>query len=358
MKKFLKLSVVALLLCSAAAFVSCSDDDEEDEAKAGIAQYENIRFGTAVTGKTIFKFYTVLPNNKVRYEQIKYGSYTSDVTSDYTEVKNADGTITLKLSNGVQKIKNADGSDASSGDEDITFDFSTGEDTPTLTSTYYERGEPVESTGQFTRVYSGIETLLKSTYLSAVSGKSISSSYNFNEDGTVLYKLIKYEKNYGYGNYKYTIYATKFLKSDADTNSALQYASVKLTDTNGEAISDLNTYVIHFVYAASETYNITKGTYANGGFQSSTTEQVSVTENTEPTSATAATDAGVDPAWIIVKISAENAGKIVISPVAASEDSKLTENTGTTTITLKSTSSTIQGGAATVSGTEYTLYTE
>ena len=190
MKKMLKFGLLALAALSVFSFSSCSEEDEEEkklsEAQSNLQSIIGVRFGTGVSTKAIFKYYTVLEGNKVRYEQTKFGSYTSDVTWNYTVTENEDGTITLNLSDGVQAVE-----DAAYGDEPITFDFSTGTDTPTLTSTYYERGEPVETTGQFTRVYTGIEKVIGSTFQHAVSGKSIASSYAFKDDGTAEFKLIK-----------------------------------------------------------------------------------------------------------------------------------------------------------------------
>ena len=356
MKKFLKLSAIALLLCLAAVFVSCANDDDDDDddssSPTGIAKYENVRFGTAVTGKSIFKFYTVLSNNKVRYEQIKYGNYTSDVTSDYTEVKNSDGTITLKLSNGVQKIKNADGSDASFGDEDITFDFSTGTDTPTLTSSYYERGEPVESTGQFTRVYSGIENVIGNTFVHAVSGKSISSSYNFNADGTAEYKLTKYSKLNDYGKYKYTITAP-FRVTAENVNSSSDEETAILKYDNYVVITggDLNTYAVHLVYAETKTYELEENDYSQGYGNATTTTEKSVKEGDEPESP-----------YILIKLTSDDAAKITVIPVTNEEKTTESTRNGTTTTTtnmvLTPTTTTAAGGTVETSETEYALYTE
>ena len=344
MKKFLKLSALALLLCSAATFVSCSNgnEDEEDEAKTGIAQYENIRFGTAVSGKSIFKFYTVLPNNKVRYEQIKYGSYTSDVTWDYTAVKNEDGTITLELSNGVQAVE-----DAAYGNEPITFDFSTGEDTPTLTSTYYERGEPVESTGQFTRVYSGIEKVIGNTFVHTVSGKSITSSYNFKADGTAEFKQIKYSKLNNYGNYKYTITApfrvsAENVKSSDGGTEILKYDN-SVVITGG----DLNTYAVHFVYAKTETYTLESNDYSQGYGNNTVTTTKEVTADTEP-----------DSPYILIKLTDDDVAKITVISVTHEEAETTGRSGTTTTVTVTPTTTSAAGGTVETSESEYTLSTE
>lgn len=293
MKKFLKVSAVAVLLSAAALFVSCADDDnastsdtakdtdqniisDQPESTSALTNLVNIRFGTGVSGKAIYKYYTILEGNKVRYEQTKYGNYTSDVTWDYTEVANEDGTVTLELSNGVQAV-----TDAAYGNEPITFDFSTGEDTPTLTSTYYERGEPVESTGVFTRVYTGIENVIGSTFLHAVSGKSISSSYAFNADGTAEFKLIKYSKLTDYGHYKYEISAKHLLSADT-VNASDDESTAILAFSSSSLASALNTYAVHFVYAETETYELEANDYSQGYGNATVTSTKDVTEGEEP----------------------------------------------------------------------------
>ena len=272
------LSAMTVALISVAALTSCNQnpDAEEESVVDPITSITGIRFGTGVSTKAIFKYYTVLEGNKVRYEQTKFGDYTSDVTWDYTQVENEDGTITLNLSNGVQAIE-----DAAYGNEPITFDFSTGTDTPTLTSTYYERGEPVETTGMFTRVYTGIEKVIGVTFLYSVSGKSISSSYNFKADGTAEYKLIKYNKQTDYGNYKYQITAWNILLSDqvAASDNAENYI---LAFDKASLAHDLNTYAVHFVYAATETYTLESNDYSQGYGSATITTEKEVTEDEEP----------------------------------------------------------------------------
>ncbi|MBR4374838.1 MAG: hypothetical protein IKP49_10800 [Treponema sp.] len=282
MKKMLKFGLLALAALSVFSFTSCSEEDEEEkkisEAQSNLQSIIGVRFGTGVSTKAIFKYYTVLEGNKVRYEQTKFGSYTSDVTWNYTVTENEDGTITLNLSDGVQAVE-----DAAYGNEPITFDFSTGTDTPTLTSTYYERGEPVETTGQFTRVYTGIEKVIGNTFLHSVSGKSISSSYAFKDDGTAEFKLIKYSKTTDYGHYKYQISAWNVLTDDEVYSTADSETKVLAFDKASLAHA-LNTYAVHFVYAATETYTLEANDYSQGYGNATVTTTKNVTEDEEPES--------------------------------------------------------------------------
>ena len=285
MKKILRFSVLAFTALLLFSFAACSQDDDDDETGASLSEAESnlqsiigVRFGTGVSTKAIFKYYTVLEGNKVRYEQTKFGGYTSDVTWNYTAAENEDGTITLTLSDGVQSVE-----DAAYGNEPITFDFSTGTDTPTLTSTYYERGEPVETTGQFTRVYTGIEKVIGSTFLHSVSGKSISSSYAFKDDGTAEFKLIKYSKTTDYGHYKYQITAWNVLTDDEVYSTADSETKVLAFDKTSLAHA-LNTYAVHFVYAATETYTLEANDYSQGYGNATVTSTKEVTEDEEPES--------------------------------------------------------------------------
>ena len=334
MKKVFKLSVIAMLLCAAAAFVSCANEDDDDDSSSpalsetdSLASLVNVRFGTGVSGKAIYKYYTILEGNKVRYEQTKYGSYTSDVTWDYTAATNENGTITLTLSNGVQAVENA-----AYGNEPITYDFSTGNDTPTLTSTYYERGEPVESTGQFTRVYTGIEKVIGSTFLHAVSGKSISSSYAFKADGTAEFKLIKYEKLTDYGHYKYQISAKHLLSTDAVASTADANTSV-LAFSSASLASSLNTYAVHFVYAATETYTLEANDYSQGYGNATVTSTKVVTEDEEPESP-----------YIFITLVGDGVAKINVTAATST-----TAEDGTVTWSMSESADDV---------TEYTLYTE
>ncbi len=328
MKKFFKFTAAALMVALAASFVSCSDDDEEEvEESSPISKIVGVRFGTGVSTKAIFKYYTVLEGNKVRYEQTKFGGYTSDVTWDYTETVNEDGTITLNLSNGVQAVE-----DAAYGDEPITYDFSTGYDTPTLTSTYYERGEPVETTGQFTRVYSGIENVIGSTFQHAVSGKSIASSYAFKDDGTAEYKLIKYSKTTDYGHYKYQITAWNVLTADEVSSTADADTKVLAFDKASLAHA-LNTYAVHFVYAATETYTLEANDYSQGYGNATVTSTKDVTEDEEP-----------EAPYIFITLVDDGVARINVTAATST-----TDDDGNVTWAMSESEDDV---------TEYTLYTE
>lgn len=332
MKKFLKASAFALMILSVFAFVSCSNDDDDDDSSSQaasdpISKIVGVRFGTGVSTKAIFKYYTVLEGNKVRYEQTKFGGYTSDVTWDYTETVNEDGTITLNLSNGVQTVE-----DAAYGNEPITYDFSTGYDTPTLTSTYYERGEPVETTGQFTRVYSGIEKVIGSTFQHAVSGKSIASFYTFNADGTAVFKLIKYSKTTDYGHYKYQITAWNVLTADEVSSTADAETKVLAFDKTSLAHA-LNTYAVHFVYAATETYTLEANDYSQGYGNASVTSTKDVTEGEEPESP-----------YIFITLVDDGVAKINVTAATST-----TDDDGNVTWAMSESEDDV---------TEYTLYTE
>ena len=281
MKKIVRISAFVLALFSALSFIGCSpnsNDESLTQAQSNFNSIIGVRFGTGVSTKAIFKYYTVLSDTQVRYEQTKFGSYTSDVTWNYTVTENEDGTITLNLSDGVQAVE-----DAAYGNEPITYDFSTGTDTPTLTSTYYERGEPVETTGQFTRVYSGIEKVIGSTFLHSVSGKSILSSYAFKDDGTAEFKLIKYSKTTDYGHYKYQITAWNILTDDQVAASDNSENYILAFDKTSLA-HDLNTYAVHFVYAETETYTLESNDYSQGYGNATVTTTKDVTEDEEPES--------------------------------------------------------------------------
>ncbi len=337
MKKFFKFTAAALMLGLAASFASCSDEEDEDDVEV-LADGQNnetdvlssivgVRFGTGVSGKAIFRYYTILDGNKIKYEQTKFGNRVAGVTWDYEKVENDDGTITLKVSNGVADVEGTN-----FGSEDITYDFSSGDDTPTVTATYYEGTTPKESTSVLARVYSGIENIIGNTYIYQVSGKSISLSYAFGKDGVAVYKNIKYGNNYADEKYKYQISAWNVLTDDVvladDGETEL------LTFSKTSYATELNTYAVHFTQAETGSHTVAAVDYASGSY-AATEQTVETTEDEE---------AGYILITLKGDIASDGSGTFTITTCEENEDgTALTEVTNSSSGT---------------SSSDYTLYTD
>ncbi len=337
MKNLLRLTAAALLLCAAGTFVSCANDDDDDDesSPASLASETsplsgilNVRYGTGVSGKAIFKYYTVLEGNKIRYEQTKFGNYTSDVTWDYVETENEDGSVTLAVSNGVQAVEGA-----AYGDESITYLFND-DGSVTITSTYYEMGAPVESTSTCVRVYSGIENIIGNTYAYTVSGKSISLSYAFGKDGVTAYKMVKYGNSYADEKYACQITAWNVLYADAVL--ADDGATELLAFSKTSYATALNTYAVHFTQAETGSHTVVAVDYTNGY---ATTEQ------------TVETTAGDEAGYILITltgdIASDGSGTFTVTTCE-----ETTAEDGTTSLTE------VVNSSSGTSSSEFTLYTE
>ena len=335
MKNYLKKCAAAILVLTSALMMSCSNgssdsDDDILQSAAGVSALVNLRYGTGVSGKAIFRYYTILEGNKIKYEQTKFGNLVAGVTWDYEETENEDGTITLKVSNGVADVEGTN-----FGEEDITYDFSSGNDSPTVTATYYEGTTPKESTSVLTRVYSGIENIIGNTYAYTVSGKPISLSYAFGKDGVTAYKMVKYGNSYADEKYKYQITAWNLLTSD--TVLADDGETELLAFSKTSYATDLNTYAVHFTQAETGSHTVVTVDYESGSYAATET----VVETTEDE------EAGYILITLKDDIAADGSGTFTITTCEETTDED--GNTSLTEVVNSSSGS---------SSSDYTLYTE
>ena len=236
----LKAKKTLLVLAAAAAafsFVSCSDgsssDDEPEKniTESLVSAYVGNTYGMCVGTKIIFKTYEFVSDSEIVYTQIKYGGITAKEYYTYTAAEQ-DGALVLSC------YTHEEGETADTSGEvstTITINESEDDSVVNMTSSYIERGEEVVSTNDYTVVYS-FDDLIGNYYSYKVSGKTITTTYNFIDASHVDCHFVHYN-DVTDTSYTYTLSSAHGLSDegtyDADGEKDLNTYTLNLTDTDG-----------------------------------------------------------------------------------------------------------------------------